>query len=259
MLIVISPAKSLDFDCPVLPGRASVPEFLEDAKVIIGKMQTYSPKRIGKLMDISKELSELNFNRYANWQADAMAANSRPAILAFKGDVYLGMEAMNFTEEDLDHSQNHLRILSGLYGVLRPLDMMQPYRLEMGTALKIGRKPNLYKYWGPRVAESLNNALAAQGDSILVNLASEEYFGAVDLKVLKAKVIKPVFMDEKQGKYKVVSFWAKRARGMMAAFILQNRLVDVEMIKSFSGAGYAYNGGLSDETNWVFTRDEVKA
>lgn len=254
MLIVISPAKTLDFESPLPDASCTRPDFYADADALVRKLQTLSPKKISALMDISADLGQLNFDRYAKWEAGPAPSGVRPAVLAFKGDVYVGMEAQNFSLEDLDYAQKHLRILSGLYGLLRPLDQIQPYRLEMGTRLKVGRKANLYAYWGSRIAKALNEALEAQGEGVLVNLASEEYFDAVDLKVLKARVIKPVFMDEKNGKYKVVSFWAKKARGMMSAYLLQYRISEPEQIKDFKVAGYGFNQALSEGDQWVFTR-----
>lgn len=254
MLIVISPAKSLDFETPAPPVPATRPDFFADADKLVKHLQKFSPKKLAALMDISPDLAALNVDRYARWTAGEAPAGVKPALLAFQGDVYQGMQAQTFSEEDLDHAQRHLRILSGLYGLLRPLDLIQPYRLEMGTRLKVGRKTGLYDYWGQRIAAALNDALDAQGDRVLINLASEEYFHAVDLKALQARVIKPTFLDEKNGKYKVVSFWAKRARGMMSAYILQHRITDPVAIQGFAGAGYRYNPALSDGDVWAFTR-----
>lgn len=254
MLIVISPAKSLDFETPAPALPTTFPDFYADADGLVQRLQKLSPKKLSALMDISPELAQLNFDRYARWTPGIEHTAVKPALLAFQGDVYQGMQAATFSEEDLDHTQRHLRILSGLYGLLRPLDLIQPYRLEMGTRLKLGRKTGLYQYWGKRIAEALNAALDAQGDRVLINLASEEYFDAVDLKALKARVIKPTFLDEKNGKYKVVSFWAKRARGMMSAYILQHRINDPLAIQAFQGAGYRFNAELSEGDVWAFTR-----
>jgi uncharacterized protein len=254
MLIVISPAKTLDFETQAISAQLTTPDFFADADQLVQRLQRLSPKKLSALMDISADLAQLNFDRYASWQDGASPSRVKPALLAFQGDVYQGMQAANFTGEDLDYAQHHLRILSGLYGLLRPLDQIQPYRLEMGTRLKIGRKTGLYHYWGLRIAQALSAALDAQGDRLLINLASEEYFDAVDLAALQARVIKPVFLDEKGGKYKVVSFWAKRARGMMTAYILQNRIQDPIGIQSFEGAGYRFNPVLSEGDVWAFTR-----
>lgn len=255
MLIVISPAKTIDFDCEPHLERATIPAFIPEASVVMKKLRTFSPKRLSKLMDISENLANLNFERNAKWQEEPTAADVRPALLAFQGEVYLGMNARGFSDEDLDYAQKHLRILSGLYGALRPMDMIQAYRLEMGTNLKVGRAKNLYGFWGSKIAAELNQALDGQGDAVLINLASEEYFDAVDSSKLKAKVIKPVFMDAKNGKYKVISFWAKKARGMMTAFALQNRMQEPEGLKAFRGGGYAYSSEMSTADTWVFLRD----
>jgi uncharacterized protein len=254
MLIVISPAKSLDFETPAPQLPSTWPDYAADADKLVKQLQRHSPKQLAALMDISPDLATLNFDRYARWAPGESPGGVKPALLAFQGDVYQGMQAQTFSREDLDHAQRHLRILSGLYGILRPLDLIQPYRLEMGTRLKIGRKTGLYEYWGKRIALALNDALDAQGDRVLINLASEEYFHAVDLQALQARVIKPAFLDEKNGKYKVVSFWAKRARGMMSAYILQHRISDPLAIQGFTGAGYRYNPELSDGDVWAFTR-----
>lgn len=257
MLIVISPAKSLDFETPAPAVPATWPDYHADADALVQRLQKFSPKKLADLMDISDDLARLNVERYARWEPGAQPNAVKPALLAFQGDVYQGMQAVDFSREDLDYTQQHLRILSGLYGLLRPLDRIQAYRLEMGTRLKVGRKTGLYQYWGKRIALALNEALAAQGDNVLINLASEEYFDAVDRKALQARVIKPTFLDEKNGKYKVVSFWAKRARGMMSAYILQNRIQDPIAIQAFTGAGYKYNAAMSEGDVWAFTRSEA--
>ncbi|MCB9232632.1 MAG: peroxide stress protein YaaA [Bacteroidia bacterium] len=255
MLIIISPAKTLDFEPVSITSESTSVMFQEEADYLIGKLRKLSVRQISKLMDLSKNLSELNAERYANWNSPLNLQQTKQAVLAFKGEVYVGLEAENYSREDLAWTQQHLRILSGLYGVLRPLDMIQPYRLEMGIPLKItAKKTGLYQYWGNLVTEALNDAIAAQGDEVLINLASQEYFKVVNPKVLKARMVTPVFKDWKSGQYKVLSFFAKKARGLMSSYILLNRLENPEDLKSFSGEGYAFNEELSAGDEWVFTR-----
>ncbi|MBC6659936.1 peroxide stress protein YaaA, partial [Morganella morganii] len=224
MLLTISPAKTLDYDSPLATERHTQPELLAQSEALMETCRKLTPADIGSLMHISDKLAGLNAARFGEWQPDFTPDNARQAILAFKGDVYTGMQAETFSEADFDFAQQHLRMLSGLYGVLRPLDLMQPYRLEMGTKLANPRGKDLYAFWGDIITDNLNQALAAQGDNVLVNLASDEYFKAVKPEKLNAVIIKPVFLDEKNGKYKVISFYAKKARGLMSRFIIQNRL-----------------------------------
>ncbi|MCD6079498.1 MAG: peroxide stress protein YaaA, partial [Ramlibacter sp.] len=224
MLFLLSPAKTLDYASPIPPVPHTLPAFLEDSARLIEVLRRKSPRQLATLMDISDPLAALNAARYEAWSPKFTERNARQAVLAFDGDVYDGLQARRLAPADLDWAQQHLRILSGLYGVLRPLDWMQPYRLEMGTALKVGGKPNLYRYWGSRIAEDLNAALAADKTPVVVNLASQEYFKAVDLGALKARVIDCVFEDWKPGGWKIVSFSAKKARGLMARYAIMKRV-----------------------------------
>ena len=214
-----------------------------------------SPQQIGELMHLSDKLAALNVARYGSWQPDFTPANAKQALLAFKGDVYTGLAAEDFSEEDFDFAQAHLRMLSGLYGVLRPLDLMQPYRLEMGTKLANARGANLYEFWGERISDWLNEALAEQGDDILLNLASNEYFGAVKRKALNARIIDTEFKDLKNGQYKIISFYAKKARGLMARYVIKERIRDPEQLKAFDYQGYRYSAEQSKPDSLVFLRD----
>ncbi|PHM66279.1 peroxide stress protein YaaA [Xenorhabdus stockiae] len=256
MLITISPAKTLDYESPLATKKYSQPALLEESKQLIDVCRTLTPAQISSLMGISDKLAGLNAARFGEWQPDFTPENARQAILAFKGDVYAGMQAETFSDADFDFAQSHLRMLSGLYGVLRPLDLMQPYRLEMGIKLENPRGKDLYKFWGDRITENLNAALEQQGDDVLVNLASDEYFKSVNTKKLAARIIKPVFLDEKNGKYKVISFYAKKARGLMSRFIIQNQLTDPTRLVEFSLEGYAFDESLSKENELVFKRPE---
>ncbi len=224
-------------------------------------MQTVSRKKLTELMGISKDLAQLNYERYLSWQPDSdnyrnHPGNAKQALLAFRGDVYLGMEAETFSEEDFAFAQDHLRILSGLYGLLRPLDLIQPYRLEMGTKLPVRRKKNLYQFWGPRLTDKVNEVLADSPSPVLVNLASKEYYSSLQPDGLNARIITPAFLDMKNGQYKMISFFAKKARGMMASWIIRHRLSDPEGLRDFNTGGYAWNEDLSEGDNWVFTRNE---
>ncbi len=254
MLVVISPAKTLDYESPLTTKTHTLPAFLDDAETLVNELRGLSPLQVSELMGISAQLGDLNFGRYLNWQRPFDLDNARQAVLAFKGDVYLGLHAQALNQKDLQWAQNHLRILSGLYGLLRPLDLMQPYRLEMGTRFPNSRGANLYQFWGEKITEELNATMQRLKQPVLVNLASNEYFRAVRTERLAADVITPVFKDWKAGKYKVVSFYAKRARGLMSRYIIKNRLQKVEDIKGFDGDGYAYHDGLSSAREWVFVR-----
>ena len=256
MLIVISPAKTLDFESEVTTSIASRPLFPSKAEVLIKKLRTLSKKKLMALMSISKDLANLNAERYINWEAGDDIGLEKQALLAFKGDVYLGLEASNFSDSDFEYAQDHLRILSGLYGVLRPMDLIQPYRLEMGSKLKSGRKKDLYDFWGTQITEHLNESFGEGEKQYLINLASQEYFNAVKPAVLNAEVITPVFLDKKGEDYKIVSFWAKKARGIMTAWIVSNRIENHEEIKAFNLAGYVFNEEMSDSNKWAFTRDQ---
>lgn len=264
MLIVISPAKTLDFETPAPIDTFTQPQFLDDSNILIERLRELDPIQIGKLMTISDDLAELNHRRNMNWSQPFSRKNAKQALLAFRGDVYVGLDADTFTKKDFEFAQKHLRILSGLYGLLRPLDLMQPYRLEMGTTLTNARGKNLYTFWGDKITSALNDELknekiaraAANKVPVLVNLASEEYFKAVHPKTLAARVVTPIFRERKGDSYKVVSFFAKKARGAMSGYIIRNRLKDVSALKDFSEDGYVFNPSLSNTDEWVFTRDQ---
>lgn len=256
MLMVISPAKTLDYETPPVVGRFTQPEHLDDAQTLIETLRELSPQQIGELMSLSDKLSALNVARYGSWQRPFNPSNAKQALLAFKGDVYTGLNAENFAEADFDFAQQHLRMLSGLYGVLRPLDLMQPYRLEMGTKLVNGAGKDLYAFWGERISGWLNQALADQGDDVLLNLASNEYFGAVKRKSLNARIIDTEFKDLKNGQYKIISFYAKKARGLMARYVIKERLRDPAGLKDFSYQGYRFSAEQSKSDSLVFLRDQ---
>jgi cytoplasmic iron level regulating protein YaaA (DUF328/UPF0246 family) len=254
MLLVLSPAKSLDFDSPLPAVETTVPQFLDDSSILNQALRKLSPDDLSALMSISANLGELNFERNLNWSLPFTSHNARPAIFAFTGDVYTGLDVKSFCQQDLEYAQQHLRILSGLYGVLRPLDLIQAYRLEMGTALQQGKLKSLYAFWGTRLAENLQNCLRADPQPFLVNLASTEYFRAVDEKSLRCPVISPVFKDYKNGQFKIISFFAKKARGRMAAFLICNRVQSVDDLKQFCADGYQYSARDSTAESPVFLR-----
>ena len=252
MLIVLSPAKSLDLDSPPTTRKHSLPEFIPRALELIEVLREHSPAAIAELMDLSDKLAVLNVARYAHWNEDH--ASARQAIMSFDGDVYGGLEARTLAAKEIDYAQRHLRILSGLYGLLRPLDRMHPYRLEMGTRLANPRGANLYAFWGDSVTEALNRQIVETKAKALVNLASEEYFKSVKPRLLTVPVITPVFEDWKNGKYKIISFFAKRARGLMARYAAQHAVKDPQQLKGFDLDGYAFDEAASGERNWVFRR-----
>jgi len=256
MLMVISPAKTLDFDSPLATKEFSQPALLDKSQQLIDVARKLSPAQIGSLMHISDKLAELNARRFNDWQPPFTPDNARQAILAFKGDVYTGLQAEEFSAKDFDFAQQHLRMLSGLYGLLRPLDLMQAYRLEMGIKLENPAGQNLYSFWGDTLTDALNEALAAQGDDVLINLASDEYFRAVKPKKLNGQIIKPVFLDEKNGKFKVISFYAKKARGLMSRYIIQQRLTKPAQLKKFDLEGYFFDAESGSENELVFKRRE---
>ncbi|MFK7909791.1 MAG: peroxide stress protein YaaA [Akkermansiaceae bacterium] len=253
MLYLLSPAKTLDYDSEVPSLRATMPRFLDDSAELAGVMQKMKPAQLEKLMSISSKLAELNAERFDDWRADYSKPEGRQSILAFKGDVYQGLAVEDWQKEDFSEAQKSIRILSGLYGILRPLDLMLPYRLEMGTKLTTERGKNLYQFWSDSLTNSLNKELKAKGDAV-INLASNEYFSAVQPKDLKAPIITPVFKDWKNGKYKIISFYAKKARGMMAGWAVQKKISRPSDLKRFKGGGYKFDKSLSDDTSWVFTR-----
>lgn len=254
MLIVVSPAKKLDFETPLPTKRNTQPAFLENSQILIDQMRTFSALDIADFMDVSMNIAELNFNRFKQWEKPFTARNARPAALAFKGDVYAGLNAQDFSSDDFTYLQKHLRILSGLYGYLKPLDLIQPYRLEMGRKVVTDQGKNLYEFWGNRITEALNKELAKQKQPTLINLASIEYFKVVKRKQLEADIITPQFKDWKNGQYKMIGFFAKKARGMMTRYITLNRLESAAEIKDFNADGYGFNEAMSEGNNWVFTR-----
>ena len=252
MKIIISPAKSLDFESKVPTSLHTQPRFLEQSEKLNKKLKTLSRKKLTELMSISKDLAELNYNRNQNWQTPFTTENSKQAVYAFTGEVFRGLDANSLEEEKLPLLQERLRILSGLYGLLKPLDLIQPYRLEMGTRLKVGRRDNLYKFWDDILAKSLNEEL--NDDDLLINLASSEYFKAVPKKVLKVPMITPIFKDFKNGQYKTIMTFAKKARGLMVRYIIDNNVKTIEQLKGFDVDGYLFSEEMSTETDLVFTR-----
>jgi cytoplasmic iron level regulating protein YaaA (DUF328/UPF0246 family) len=257
MLILISPAKTLDYETPATTNKSSKAAMLDESQYLIAQLKELAPHEISSLMSISDKLGTLNFDRFQQWQQPFTKDNAKQAILAFKGDVYTGLDAESFKADELAFAQQHLRILSGLYGLLRPLDLMQPYRLEMGTKFANSRGKNLYQFWGDRITQALNKQLHSLESEVVVNLASNEYFKAVNLTLLKADVVTPVFKDKKNGQYKIISFYAKKARGLMSAYAISKGISDASKLKRFKGAGYSYNKDMSEGNQWVFTREEL--
>lgn len=257
MLMLISPAKTLDFETAPVTDTATLPDFLDQSKALIGVLRDLAPQDISSLMSISDKLGQLNYDRYHQWHTPFTEKNAKQAALAFKGDVYTGLDAEQFSAGDFTFAQEHLRILSGLYGLLRPLDLIQPYRLEMGTRLANPRGNNLYQFWGERLTRAVNEQLSKLKQPVVVNLASNEYFKSVQPKQLAAPLITPVFKDWKNGQYKIISFYAKKARGLMAAYAIRHRIQDAEALKQFDAEGYCYNETLSKGQQWVFTRDSA--
>lgn len=253
MIAVISPAKSLDFEKEINVEH-TLPRFQNEALELIDVLNGKSEKEVQSLMNISEKLATLNVNRYQSFTKKKDPKESKQALYAFQGDVYQGLEADTFNKEDVAFAQAHLRILSGLYGLLRPLDLIQPYRLEMGTQLQVNGYSNLYEFWNDTIAKTLNKDLKKQGDNILINLASKEYFKSVDLNSLKARIIDVEFLDEKNGEYKIISFYAKKARGMMCKFIVDHKLKDPNDLRGFDYGGYLFDESRSSEDELVFTR-----
>ena len=256
MLAIISPAKTLDFETPSPEFAFSQPNLTAYSQLLIEICQKFSPAELASLMSISDKLASLNVARFAQWQLEHNLQNSKAALFAFKGDVYTGLAAETLTPEQVQYAQVHLRMLSGLYGLLKPLDLMQPYRLEMGTKLVNSKGKDLYAFWGNIITEGLQQAIDEQNDNVLVNLASDEYFNAVKPQHLQAQIIKPIFLDEKNGKFKQISFYAKKARGMMVRFMLENQPSNVEQLKAFKYGGYWFDPDSSTETEFVFKREE---
>ena len=254
MLFLLSPAKSLDYESPVVARPHSLPLFHKQTRQLITLLRERSPQQIAQLMDLSDKLAILNVSRYASWSARATANNARQAVLAFNGDVYGGLDAKSLNSDDLTWAQDHLCLLSGLYGVLRPLDLMQPYRLEMGTQLPNPHGKDLYAFWGTQIADYLNKRLRSDISPILINLASQEYFKAVDTRVLKAPVVECVFQEYRSGQYKIISFNAKRARGLMARFATMHQLMQPDQLRAFDVEGYAWTAAESTPQRLVFRR-----
>ena len=256
MLTLLSPAKTLDFEGPSLTGICTKPDFLDLSQDLMGGLSKLSIKEISTLMGLSSKLSQLNYERFQSWTKEHQEENSKQALLAFKGDVYEGLKAWEFKQEDFQFAQKNLRILSGLYGVLKPLDLIQPYRLEMGTVYPNPAGKDLYAFWGDRLANSIRKDLHKSGNKSVINLASLEYSKAAQLSKTDAQVISPVFKDEKNGKFKIISFYAKRARGLMANFLIANQIEQPEGLKRFSAKGYVYSEGESTFESPVYTRSE---
>jgi len=254
MLTIISPAKTLDFETPATTIKNTLPEFLEHSSNLIDVLKKQSPRQLKKLMKISDNLATLNCERYQQWSLPFNCQNSKQAILAFNGDVYLGLGADTFTQRDLNFSQQHLRILSGLYGVLKPLDLIQPYRLEMGSKLKTKAGKDLYQFWGDSLISSIESELDHQRCKVLVNLASNEYSKSLCLEQTDHRVVTPSFKDFSNGSYRTLGFFVKKARGLMVNYIIKNRINSPENLKSFTSDGYKFNKSMSNEDNWVFTR-----
>jgi len=254
MLIVLSPAKSLDFQTPISTNISTVPELLNEAEELVSISRGLSELDLIRLMEISPALARLNVDRFQQWTKTPDSNQSRQAIFAFNGDVYEGLNATSLQARHLNYLQKHVRILSGLYGVLRPMDQLQAYRLEMGTSLITPRGKNLYQFWGQKVTDVLNEQLRSLNKKVLVNLASEEYFKVVKSVSLNAGIINPVFQDWKNGRYKIISFYAKRARGLMARYCAENAIADPELLKNFNVDGYLYDEEASENGRWVFRR-----
>ncbi len=255
MLAIISPAKTLDYQSTCPAHDPTQPQFLDEAEELVDSLRSQSPADLQALMGISEKLADLNHQRFISWQRPFTEDNARAALLAFKGDVYTGFELNSYKKADFNFAQKQLRILSGLHGLLRPMDLMQPYRLEMGTKWKNAKGKDLYAFWRDTVTQAINESLKGSGSNVLVNLASNEYFGAVDSGALIGEVITPVFKDLKNGDYKIISFYAKKARGSMCDFIIRNRVKTAEGLKDFSTDGYAFNDEMSEGATLVFTRD----
>ena len=251
MLTILSPAKTLNLDAQELVSEYTIPIFIDDSERLAMELKKYSVKRLAELMKINSKLAQLNYERYQSWGQPFIPSNAKQAILTFKGEVYNGLGANTFSLEDFDFAQQNLIMLSGLYGVLKSLDLMQPYRLEMGTQLKTRKWKNLYDFWGDKITEAINQML---DNDVMINLASNEYFKAINQDLLIGKIITPVFKENRNGTYKFVHIFGKKARGLMARFIIRNKITDPEQIKLFDLEGYYYNDRLSKQDEWVFTR-----
>lgn len=254
MITIISPAKTQDFSAQDITKEFTEPSFLKESERLVKELKKKSAKKICELMDVSENIAALNYNRFQNFSTPFTPDNAKQALLSFKGDVYTDIDIDNYSTKEFDFAQNHLRILSGLYGLLKPLDLIQPYRLEMKIKLKNPRGKDLYEFWGDRITKAINEDLKKNKDAVLVNLASNEYFKAVKPKKINTDIITPIFKDNSNGQYKIIAFYAKRARGMMANFIIKNGIKNPEALKTFQEAGYEYSEPLSNEKEWVFIR-----
>lgn len=259
MLVLISPAKTLDYETTLPSSNFTQPRLLDQSEQLIEVCRELSASQLVSLMSVSEKIAQLNVARFQDWQTEFDFANARQAIFAFKGDVYTGLDAYALNDSQLDFAQQHLRMLSGLYGLLRPLDLMMPYRLEMGTKLQNPRGSNLYEFWGKRITDLIQQDLQHTNSQILLNLASDEYYKAVKESALDAQIIKPVFLDQKNGKYKVISFYAKKARGLMARFVIEQQIQQVEDLKAFNSEGYYFDAENSNAKELVFKREEQTA
>ena len=255
MLMVISPAKTLDYESPLATNSYSIPDYLENSAELVEIMKKKSLRDLVNMMQVSQKIAELNVERFKSWKLPFSPVNARQALLAFKGDVYTGLDTSTLSEEDFDYAQSHLRILSGLYGLLRPLDLIQPYRLEMGLKLNSKRTKTLYQFWGEKITDGLKTLLEEHDNPVLINLASNEYFKSVNSNNLKCKLITPEFRDLKNGKYKIIQFFAKKARGLMVRYAIDHSISKPEDLKKFDYAGYFFNSELSHSEHWVFSRN----
>ncbi|KWQ05464.1 hypothetical protein SE27_09505 [Acinetobacter harbinensis] len=259
MLALISPAKTLDYETALPADVHTLPRLLTHSQQLIDISRQLSATQIADLMKVSEKIAQLNVARFKDWQPEFNFSNARQAVFAFKGDVYTGLDAYALNDSQIEYAQQHLRMLSGLYGLLRPLDLMMPYRLEMGTKLHNARGHNLYQFWGHHITDLINQDLANAESELLLNLASDEYYKSVNVAEIRAEIIKPVFLDQKNGKYKVISFYAKKARGLMARYMIENQLQRIEDLKSFNLNGYYFDSGSSIHGELVFKRDEQAA
>ena len=255
MLIIISPAKSLDFSTKINFNKNSIPIFLKEAEILIQELKNFEQEELSSLMNISAKLAELNFERFIKWHTPFNPENAKPALFVFKGDVYKGIDVDSLSKKQIEFANTHLRILSGLYGILSPIDLIQEYRLEMGTKLTNKYGKDLYEFWDNKITAEINKAIKqSSGEKVLINLASNEYFKSIKSKNIDYEIITPVFKDYKNGKYKIISFYAKKARGLMSRFIFQNNINKVEDIKAFNLENYRFNPELSKNKEWVYTR-----
>lgn len=257
MLLVISPAKTLDYETKPQTRTFTLPDYLDESQRLIDRARQWSALDIAEVMQVSMKIAELNFDRFEVWHTPFTQENAKQAVLAFKGDVYTGLDATTFRAADFTFAQKHLRILSGLYGLLRPLDLMQAYRLEMGRKVDTERGKNLYEFWGERITEGLNQQMKKLKSPYLINLASNEYFKAVKPKLLDGEIITPEFKDWKNGQYKMMGVYAKKARGQLSRFVIQNQITEPEAMKTFNVDGYTFNVSMSSASKWVFTRRQA--